>query len=88
MLVDVGDGQGLALHCPHPDQDDVGHQFYQAADVKCAKAVHCMGQFDVCNLHEENGDVNFCQWFCNAVNFVSPVELQNVSVCISNFVCT
>ena len=42
--------------------------------------------FVTCTL--ENGDVNFCQWFCNTDDFVSPVDLRKGCFQFSNFVCT
>ncbi len=88
VLVDMWDGQWVPMDRPCLHRHNKRDGVHQSTDVESEELVDGVRDFDLGNLCNGNGDVNFCQWFCNTVNFLYPVELRNVPVCISNLVCT
>ncbi len=75
VLMHVRDGQGLTIQCPSPHRhyDATGLTRPHSSNVNNWKMALWISTSVTCKL--ENDNVNFCWWFCNTDNFVSPIAL-------------
>ncbi len=88
LLENVRYGQGLTVQRPPRTTTTYATGLTRPhwSKVSSCWIAWWISTFVTCML--ENGDVNFCRWFCNTDDFVYPVDLRKGCFQVSNFVCT